>query len=381
MFVSELKQAVLNKFEGGIALSIDWNSVIREASDAMLSKIAPDSLRVVDLLDNGIHSGNAIKNLPVTIIVAPRCAYMVLNLTDRNTGKNYTYKHPNEFDKLIQYGEDVFTMRHINGAPVLYIKKDTDINTSVQFADFSDPSSKTGVSLKQTSYITIANDVALLGNFTDAAYSIQETFTNPVDISNFKDGGVITFSLYIDNPAAIDSIELKLYKDVNNYITFKDNSPMLSFSWNFVKFNFLFDAQTLGTVDQVNSYELNLRAINGASFNAAIDIMQLSKSYPFYAEYVSKCMFVCSSTGQPTQTPTSDTDILLIDDTEAFILAYEMARIISFSSTQAKAKAKEDFISVLSEKYNDYYRDNDDTFKPRTYFNKLDIDKDFGSIW
>lgn len=70
-------------------------------------------------------------------------------------------------------------------------------------------------------------------------------------------------------------------------------------------------------------------------------------------------------------------DIINLGTREAAILVYEACRLVSYSSTKQKGKAKENFVQELALKYQTYWSNTPSLEQPVSYDGSPDISKQF----
>ena len=98
-----------------------------------------------------------------------------------------------------------------------------------------------------------------------------------------------------------------------------------------------------------------------------IDSLSAYKTSEYLFEYYSDYIFIDTDTGIWVEDFSTDDDLVNLTDYEVDIFIYEACRILVMQSTKLKARAREDFVSLLGEKYEQYNLDTPSEEVPLTY--------------
>jgi len=360
MLVGEAKIRIQNKFEGGHSIDTDWNLVLQEAVEAMLIQINPPTLKRTSALYGGT-------NEKVSEYYAPRDLYKPIDVRDVRTDQTWRYTRPAQFE---QNNIGKFTINYRNGLPFVKIVDVAKNKHSVLDA-FESTTNKTGVPLHSNTYHYITGSNALSGNFSDTNTDVIGSVAS-IDISDFIQGVAIVVA-HIPKSFDVDELKLTLKTDVDNYYVISADTSYIVDGWNLIVFD-VKNKTTTGAPTLINEYVLTIKMKDGKSQQVTIDNLTLYETSQLNIEYYTNRAFLDSETGKTLVRPLRDEDEILLGTDEAGILVYEGCRVISVEAVKSEAKAREDFTTVLAEKYSQYWKDRPSQEMPMSYNHSIDID-------
>lgn len=372
MLVSEIKSRIQNKFEGGNSISADWYDVIKEAGEALLERINPPKLQRIIALYGGVSEGVVRYYCPSDVHVPS----FIINLRDKT--EMWSYVDPVTFNTKEDDGK--FTIEYVNGLPFILARQST-VSESLEIDAFESVGGKTGVSLVSNDFNFLSGSGALQGTFSDTLTDVEETLASAIDISDFK-RGIAVVPTNFEDVNKVESIELQLITDASNYYTMSSLGSVVGDNlvngWNVIRFAIEDAVATGAPVDtNITAYKLSITMESGESQTVIIDNLTLYKTALYHFGYISNNIFIDRDTGVMKETAEYDDDIVNMERREAGILVYEGCRVVSFQATQARAKAKEDFVGVLAERYDSYWENKPSQETPLSYNQSADISKSF----
>ena len=222
---------------------------------------------------------------------------------------------------------------------------------------------------------------SIQGTFTSAGEELGDS--KALDVTDYKDNGVIILPTYISDVTKLASIEVRLKVDDSNYYSVSSANDSIGDNlidgWNMIAFQ-MAGKSTQGTVDPsaITEWSIIATATSGETINLIFDKLTIQQFAPYYLQYFSKNAFVDGSTGamwQETGTFTNQ-DKVNIDRDTAKILKYEICLLVIQSSTfeNVNSGVRNGFVEQLTRAYRAYRAEHPATREPYSYSKSPEID-------
>lgn len=368
--MSEYKNRIQNKFEGGKSISVDWFNNLQEAGEMLRNDITPPSLKRVVPLFGGLNGDTDVYYCPADVDV-PSAIY-----NPRDDRERWEYQPPQAYH--LNSEENKFTIETVNGVRFLLIRH-AKVSGTLTVDAFDEEGSKTGVSLEENSFNYLSGDGAMQGTFSDALTDVLETLDEAIDITDYLKG-VALLPLNFTDANIVSSVQLLLYTDDSNYYTLTSVTDSVGDhfirGWNRVRFE-MANATVTGTPTDTNitKYKLIITMETGESQTVIIDKISLEKTKMYNFEYYSKYMILDKDDNSWKAIADDDADIINLEEDPAGILVYEGAILVAEGATKSKAKKGQNFEGSLGRRLNAYWAENPSSQLPPMYSGSPNIGK------
>lgn len=340
------------EFEGGISLSVDWYTKLRQGGENLLDNINPETLKRRVPIYGGITRSLNTYYCPPDVLV-PSGIY-------GNDGvRQYKYQPPAQF--YAKETANTFTIEYINGARFLMMRH-SNFNDAFEINDMDEVGTITGdMDLSVNAFDYLDGQGALEGTFSHEAIEIGDSFENVLDISSYL-RGVLLLPVSFQNAAEVESIEFRLETDDTNYYSVTSTQDAIGDyivdGWNLVRF-WLSQRSETGNPDPatINSWKLRITMNDGTSQTVIIDRITMQVSSQLYLEYYSNRLFVDGTSGAWKDTATAG-DYINLDRDAAGVLHYETAELVDRETS---------FATELARKYDQYYSRHPSSELPLSY--------------
>lgn len=362
---SRIISDVKEDFQGGTALSVSWDSLLRRAGRKLLGNINLDTLKQRRPVYGGITRQSFVHYMPPEI-VKPSALYM--NDGDRK----WEYQPPAHYFSQIGVNEqNKFTVGIVNGLRFLIVRH-TEAGSTLVIDEMDDITSMTGTATPAVN----ANDylsggASVQASFTDAGLTLIRSTEETLDITDYLHGAVL-MGARLPSALTISSISLRLRTDASNYYTVTTTADDIEDSfvagWNMLRFS-METRTTTGspTVTNINSWLLTVTATTGQTITVLIDRMTLQKSAPLWLEGYSDTLFIDGTTGAAKSDVDSTADSVSVDEELADILHYELCILVQQAGNKKRDSSMESFTAQLKRAYANYYENHPTEAIPLSY--------------
>lgn len=166
---------------------------------------------------------------------------------------------------------------------------------------------------------------------------ISNVGMSAVDLTDEDELASVIIPIYLPSISGVTSIGIRFGNDITaNYWTptaqtAQADGTAFKVGWNILKFDWSGATET-GTVDPttIDAFRITI-ASTSALTGVRVDNIQFAIGYPFDLKYYSNFFFTTSG-GTYIQTPTADTDILLLDNDSSQIYFLECLKAIAQQS-------------------------------------------------
>lgn len=192
--------------------------------------------------------------------------------------------------------------------------------------------SASGLTQDTTNYFEQPASLRFTLTGASAGY-IEETLTNPIDMSNYEGAGTIFLAINTPSASNLTSIVLRLGSDSSNYASVTATEGFLGAwgadDWLLVAFD-LSTATNTGTPD-FSTIDYTRVTINHAATLTNFRVGSLFGSLPVPHEllFQSSALFLASGATNPTQTITGDGDTIILNDAAYNLYVHECALTIA----------------------------------------------------
>lgn len=359
-------------FQGGSALSVSWDSLLRRAGRHLLGNINPDNLKLRRDVYGGITRESFVHFMP-SEIVKPVALY--LNDGDRK----WEFQPPHHYFSQIGANEsNKFTIASINGVKFLVVRHSEPGSTLVidEMDDITSMGGTATPAVNSRDYIS--GGASIQASFTDAGLTLSRTLDEAIDVTEYT-RGLVLLPAKLSSAANVASIKLRLLTDVSNYFevttTADDIEDYLIQGWNFIRFD-VANRTTTGspTLTNITSWLLTVTADSGQTITVLIDRMTLQKSAPLTLEGYSDKLFIDATTGAAKSDVDSDVDSINIDEELADILHYELCLLVEQAGNKREDSVGS-FSSQLKRAYANYYENHPSEALPLSYNISPDLNR------
>ena len=372
---------VQSEFEGGVSLSLDWNSVTQNAVRKVLKETKPKNLKRLVPIYGGLVGGFYVYQCP-SDLKAPSDIY-------GNDGvRKFTYQPSRAF--YANNLSDKYTIDTINNVRCLVVRHG-EMGGTLVIDQMDAVGTKTGGTPTLNTFNHLYGSGAVQATFTDAGVEFGDDI-DAIDVTEYMRGALVLPS-YIPDVSKLASLEVRLKTTDADYIkvttTADSISDYLMDGWNTVTFS-MENKVTVGSPNLASIVEWSIIGTTetGETMTIIFDRLFLSKTTMFYLEYFTRNAFVNGSTGahwQETLTYTNNDKINLEDDLYD-VLYYEMC--VSVNQKSKFGNVDSQAISVFNtqriEAWRAYWAENPSGEAPMTYSKspQIDIsqDMDWGTI-
>lgn len=353
--VSREKSDLKAEFEGGKALSVDWNASLRRAADRMLGQVYPNTLKRVVSIYGGFTGDLFVYYCPVDVLV-PTEIYS-------NDGvRKFKYVPPNKFYRTSD--TSVFTLEYVDGVRFL-VARHSMVGGSATLDDMENVSNKTatGVTLTLNSHDVLFGTYAVQGTYTAANGTISGTFAS-TDITA-KLWGIARLPVNLSSAANVSNIKLRLHTSDSDYFEMSTDADSTNDSlvdgWNMLRFD-MANRSEVGSPDSTDIIKWTLIFTLTANTTIILDELVLQETEKMYLEYISNRMFIDGTTRQWKEEPEDDADYINLDRDSSSILHFEAARLIG-----KKPISGVNFTDELAREYQQYWEKHPSDAQALTY--------------
>lgn len=343
--LSEIISDAQSELEGGKSAKIDWILASRQAMQAMLAMISPETTKRIVPIYGGLTTQLQVYACPDDVKTPSRLFALDKSwFADFVTPQEF-YRNPNT--------NYIFTIEYVNG--VRYIVARIPVNFGQMLVDNMDSADgRTGIVLTQTDYNALPfYQYGMEGVFSDVDYASNYDLPNVANIETLGKG-VAVLPLYFEDADIVESIKIKLITTTGNYLTLT-SVQTLSDGQNYIRIP-IKDGVATGSYDPSSitktTYEVKMKT--GKSQNVVFGRFTVQKSVLFNFEYESTCLFV-KTDGTWKETPSQMTDNVNINQDVRSIFHFELCKI-----AERKIKKNKDgnsgFENLLGNEYEQYYK-------------------------
>jgi hypothetical protein len=369
-FISELKE----DFEGGVSLSVSWNTIIKRAVRTTIRQIRPETLKRVVPIYGGLASDVSLYYCPDNVLVPS-------SLYSNDNKRKFSYRPAKIFHKK-SYENNVYTIEYINGIRFLRVRHSEDEDT--QMIDTMETvGTKTGGSPTLNSHNYILGSGSIEATFTDAGVEFGDTLATAIDISDYLKG-VVILPAYLTSAKKLASIEVRLKTDDSNYYSMTSTSDSIgdyfTDGWNMMKFE-MQNASQEGSPDATDIAKWSIVGTteSGETLTIPFDKFTIQQFNPYYFEFYTHAAFVNGSTNAMWQTTidyTNNDKINFNEDVED-ILHFEACMLVmqSASVDSVDSNANRRFDAQLKRAYQAYWEVHPSSEAPLSYSILPEIDR------
>jgi len=315
--LSEIIQDAQSELEGGKSAKIDWILASRQAMQALIRNVTPETTNKVVPIYGGLTNQLQIYDCPSDVKTPFR-----LYATDKSWIAQYVTPQDFYYRYNVQF---VFTIEYVNG--VRYIIARIPVNFGqVLIDDMQDVTNRTGIVLSPTEYNSLPfYQYGMEGIFSDVDYTTIKTLTMPAVLGNLSKG-IIILPIYFDNASKVSSVKMVLTSSTGNYLTLT-NVETLRDGQNYIRIP-LANGVSTGSPDLNNILSITylVQMKTGQTQNVVFGRVTVQKSVLFNFEYESTYLFVTSA-GSWIETPTKSNDSVNINQDLRNIFHYELCKI------------------------------------------------------
>lgn len=378
---SQLISDVKGEFEGGVSLSVDWDTLIRRAVENVIDNCRPETLKRRVPIYGGLARDLFIYYCPADVLVPS-------DLYTNDGRRKFKYQPPKTFYTREEY--DKYTIEYVNGVRFLVVRHNT--NQGAITIDAMDAvGTKTGGSPALNEHNFLSGGAAVEATFTDAGVEFGDNIT-AIDITDYL-RGVAIMPVYISDATKLSSLELRLKTSDAAYYKILSTSDSIGDyfvnGWNLVRFQLSSRAQ-VGSPNSASIVEWSVigRATTGESITLIFDKLTLQKFAPYYLQYYSNRAYIDGSTGAlwKAAVESAQNDQVNLDRDVQGILHYELCLLVQQAGTfdNVDGNATKRFDAQLRRKYQAYWSVHPSDEEPMSYSKSPEIDMsqdvDFGRI-
>lgn len=367
----QAKSEIQAKFEGGVSFNINWYDLAAQARRQMMKQINPRSSKRRVPVIGGLSTELPIYSCPDDVSV-PAEFYPD---TESFGGRGYKYRAPKAFYQ--NPDSRSFTIDYINGLPFVVAQPDRGVSATIISA--IDPADFSGLPLTATPRSYLSGTGGVYGTFDDTTYEVIYSYADIQDYSAYGHG-VAVVPFYVEDITKVEYVALRLRTSAGNYFEVKSTVAGINNyyfdNWNLARLD-MTKKTSEGTPDlsSVTSIVVHVKMNTGESQEVILDDVKLHTTQSATLEYYSNKIFK-GADGTFKAKPTSDSDIIVLQDEEFDIWFYEMCALIVQDATYDSIDSKESvrFDQKLAIAYDEYNKRFPSMEEPMTYNISSEID-------
>lgn len=295
------------------------------AANTMRSKIDVITLMRTAPLTNAVHSDVYNYALPSDfsklIDIYPQANRQSYDIAFR--------KDATDFDLLKEINQKKISIESENGTRYLRIDWDISGSKTVSGVNSSTNWSAVGsaANITEDSLFKISGSKSLRFDVVATGDGLKNTALDALDLSDWDEQATFFAWLYIPDTSNITSVAARWGNDVSTAywestaVTTQADGTAFKVGWNLLKFDWDSATET-GTVDPETIDSFQIAITGSAQANYRLDNIIVSLGSIFEMKYLSQYAFQDSS-GTWIQRPTSDTDVIVVDDLAFNIFLHE----------------------------------------------------------
>jgi hypothetical protein len=335
--VGSVLSRLKDKFEGGRSFAVNWYEILGEASDTMVEKVNPRTLKRTLPLFGGIIQDMEVYLCPDDISSFSGIYDLPLSTTANN---KFSYVKPEEYNNKNNSDRiDIFTDIYVNGIRFLLIKHDVK-SQYVEIDPYSTVGTKTGA-LTVNTYNTFDSG-SLDWLCTTGQSVISDNFATPQDYSAYLQTGDAMLRVYVPDETLVTDLTVKLMTDSSNFFVYSTSNYgiILTRGWNYLRFPLrAYSGTGAPNMATINSYQIIVTSNN--TIVLTLEDLMLKTSQLRFLEYFTKYAFRDAITYDYKDTPSSDNDLVFLERNESNILMYEAADIVIQNATYDAIESNE----------------------------------------
>jgi len=333
--VATFKADLIRKLHGTTLGKVEGvNNTIAEAGRNVLTRLDPQetirSVTIENALFDDVYSYTAPSDLKgdKVIDIQPQ--------TNRQVSQNFTKVFIEEFSRNKNLRD--FNIQYKNGTKFFRIKEDVAPNKAVisevnSTTGWTVGDSSTNLSLDSLNFITGSKSLNFDIDTSSTSAYIENSTLLPVDLSGYDDQSSLFVWLYIPDASKVTNCIARLGSGGSDYvtrtITTTHDAQAFADGWNLLRFDYDGATET-GTVDwsAITYFRLTITHDQTGDTDFRIDSITAGIGELYEIVYYSDAIFK-SSAGAYLTVPTTDTDIIQLEQDAYNIMLYECAYILT----------------------------------------------------
>lgn len=370
--ISDLK----GDFEGGTALAVDWDTIIRRGVENVIDNCRPETLKRRVPLYGAVAKDLFLYYCPPDVLVPS-------DIYGNDGTRKFTYVPPKTF--YIQNNNNTYTIEDLNGARFIIIRH-PEVPASLTIDDMDAVGTKTGGTPTLNEQNFLSGGASVEATFTDVGVEFGDDIT-ATDLTEYL-RGIALLPTYIPTADNLVSLELRLKTSDAAYYkiltTQDDIDDYIVDGWNLVRFS-LANKQTVGSPSITNITEWSIigTTASGTTMKLSFGKFTIQKFTPYYFQYYSNRAYVDGVTGAlwKESVESAINDKINFNRDVAGILHFECCLLIQQSGTfdRVDSNATQRFDAQLKRKYQAYWSVHPSDEAPLSYSKspQIDISSDF----
>lgn len=300
--------------------------VYERAANNMMSKVDVITLMRTAPLTNAVHS--QVYNYPLPSDFGKLIdLYPQANRQSRDFGFQVS---ADTFDALKLINNKRISLESENGTRFLRIDWDVNTNRTLDAVNSANNWSAVGsaANIVADNLFYISGTASLRFDVVASGDGVKNESLDALDLTEWDEQATLFVWVYIPSPSDVTSITARWGNDVSaNYWesvaqTAQADGTAFKTGWNLIRLPWDTATET-GTVDPsaIDSFQLTIAG--NAQTDVRIDNIIVSLGELFEAKYYSAYMFQTNS-GTWIQRPTTDTDLVIVDEAGLNIYLYEV---------------------------------------------------------
>lgn len=380
-------KGILNRKFGGASIDdiqgIDDYSLFKEAADNLLMEMnSAESVRhntVEVFLD--VYDYNIPVDVKDLIDERPQSA-------SRARNDNPTRRFSQDFDQNKAEKNGDFTLEYVDGTRIARFSKSIQGGGNKTLHDM-DSLSSNGLWTGTASNISLSTRSPYRGSGSiqadyDTGEAIQNSTLDAVDLSDHENQSTLFLGVYLPSRTVVTSLTLEWGSSTGNYFTQTATTPQTGAfqnGWNLVAFPWNGAVET-GTVDtSAIDFLKFIPTLNESETGIKVDSIFSALGEIRELVYYSQYLFKIAETGEWTDIPTADEDIVNLDTNAANLFVYECIRLAALQIQGANGIHKE-YTDILYGdgqevgKYTRYKKTNpDEPIQPQVQYRRFGYKK------
>lgn len=333
--VSSLKSDLIRKLHGTSLSKLEGvYELIGEGGRNLIARIDPQETVRYTTIENAlfddVYSYTCPSDLKGDKIIdlGPQAGRTMSQNYHKTMIEEFTRKKDRKALNILYKNGTKFFRVNADGAPTKQVVSPVDAT-----GGWSASSSATNARLDQLEYITGASSLAFDINTSTSTAIVENSTLNSLDLSTTDDLNSIFVWLYIPDSTKVTSVVVRYGSNSSNYyartVTTSHDSAAFSNGWNLLRFD-LVDGTETGTTDwsAMDYFRLTINHDQTGGSGYRIDSITVGVGKIYEVYYYSSSLFK-GTDGTLKSVPTSDTDIILLEDDAYNILLYECSYVIS----------------------------------------------------
>lgn len=316
----------------------DVNSVIREAAGNVLAEIDPSETIRSSQITNAIH--DRVYDYPLPSDLKGNKIVDLQRQVRRTNSDSFNSLLTKEFDLYKELSNNMLQIVNQDGIKSIRIRKVLTGRVVVDSVDsitgngnWAVGDDATNLTVDSVNFVSGSASLNFDLDGSTTAGHLENSTLNSVDLTTHDEQSSWFVWLFIPDPSAMTSVDLRWGNDTSNYwnrtVTAASDATAFRTGWNLLRFDWNGATET-GTVDPatIDYLRVTVNYDGTADTDFRLDTIVSSLGTIFDIVYYSKFLFQTSA-GVYIEGPTADTDTINLDTSSYNILLYETARMLA----------------------------------------------------